>query len=311
MSKRSVVNEIHKYTRINFPRRHVVMRDIDDLWQADLIDMQSVSKINNGYNYILAVIDSFSKYAWAIPLKSKNKDLVIEAFQSLLQKGRIPKNLQTDHGTEFYNDKFKKMINLHNINHYSTYSTKKASIVERFIRTLKNKLFKEFSLQGSYKWMKGLLDKIIKIYNNSIHRTIGMSPAQVGKNNKDSILERYNKTYNSEYYSKKGSSKLKNGDFVRISKYKGIFEKGYTPNWSTEIFKIIQVQKSNPVTYLIEDMRHRPILGAFYKQELQKTQHPDVYLVEKVLKRKGNKLYVKWLGFPSEENSWIDKTNKL
>lgn len=309
MSKRSVVNEIHKYARINFPRRHVVMRDIDDLWQADLIDMQSVSKINGGYNYILAVIDTFSKYAWTIPLKNKNKDSVSEAFQSLLQKGRIPKNLQTDQGTEFYNNKFKIILNLHNINHYSTYSTKKASIVERFIRTIKNKIYKEFSLQGSYKWKDELLDKVIKIYNNSVHRTIGMSPAQVGDNNKDLILKRYNEVC--KCYNRKESNILKNGDFVRISKYKGTFEKGYTPNWSTEIFKIIKVQKSNPYSYLIEDMRHRPILGAFYKQELQKTEHPDVYLVEKILKRKGNKLYVKWLGFPSSENSWIDKTNKL
>lgn len=101
------------------------------------------------------------------------------------------------------------------------------------------------------------------------------------------------------------------GDFVRISKYKGCFEKGFTPNWSTEIFKIYKVQDTNPTTYLLEDARSRPILGAFYKEEIQKTNHPDIYLVEKVLKRKRNKVYVKWLGLPASENSWIDKTNKL
>lgn len=104
---------------------------------------------------------------------------------------------------------------------------------------------------------------------------------------------------------------LKAGDYVRISKYKGIFEKGYTPNWSTEIFKIIKAQNTCPVTYLLEDSRHNPILGAFYKEELQKTKHPEVYLVEKVLKRKGNKVFVKWLGLPNDENSWIDKSNVL
>lgn len=101
------------------------------------------------------------------------------------------------------------------------------------------------------------------------------------------------------------------GDFVRVSKYKGCFDKGYYPNSSTEIFKITKIQGTNPTTYLIEDGRCRPILGAFYAQELQKTNHPDIYLVEKVLKREGKRVYVKWLGLPTSENSWIDKSNVL
>lgn len=101
------------------------------------------------------------------------------------------------------------------------------------------------------------------------------------------------------------------GDFVRISKYKGIFEKGYTPNWSTEVFKIRKVQNTNPTTYLLQDSKGQIILGTFYAQEINKTKHPDVYLVEKVLKRKGNKVYIKWLGLPRSENSWIDKNNVL
>lgn len=96
MSKDCVVNEIHKNVRKNFPRRHVILKDIDDLWQADLIDMQSFSKYNSHYKYILAVIDAFSKYAWAYPLKYKNKETVTAAFRKLLEQGRVPKNLQTD-----------------------------------------------------------------------------------------------------------------------------------------------------------------------------------------------------------------------
>ncbi|CAK1578742.1 unnamed protein product [Parnassius mnemosyne] len=102
------------------------------------------------------------------------------------------------------------------------------------------------------------------------------------------------------------------GDYVRISKYKGTFENGYTPNWSTEIFIIRKLQNTIPTTYLIEDtIRGQPILGGFYAQELQKTKNPNIYLVEKVLRRKGNKVLVKWLGLSSSENSWIDKSNKL
>lgn len=306
MSKADVVNEIHKNTRVHFPRRHVITKDIDDLWQADLIDMQAISKDNYNFNYILVIIDTFSKYAWTAALKRKNKDVVCNAFKSILKNERVPKNLQTDLGTEFYNDKFKKLMQTYNINHYSTYSTKKASIAERLIRTLKSRLYKQFSLKGNYNWIKDTLKDIVFDYNHTHHRSIGECPANVNKNNKNLILKRLLKSVARSFTKPKN---FKIGDFVRISKYKGTFEKGYTPNWSTEIFKITKVQNTCPTTYLIEDMRKQPILGAFYKQELQKTKCPYIYLVEKVLKRKGNQVLVKWLGLASSENSWINKSN--
>ncbi|KAK5644784.1 hypothetical protein RI129_006084 [Pyrocoelia pectoralis] len=101
--------------------------------------------------------------------------------------------------------------------------------------------------------------------------------------------------------------RFKVGDVVRISKYKSVFEKGYTPNWSCELFKIVKISITNPVTYLIEDMKGDPVLGGFYESELQKAKHPDVYLVEKILRRKNSKVYVKWLGL--DEKSWIHQDN--
>lgn len=309
MSKEGVVNEIHKNVRKNFIRRHVIMKDIDDLWQADLVDMQSMAKDNSNYKYILVVIDTFSKYAWAYPIKLKNKINVTRAFKKLLEVGRVPKNLQTDFGAEFYNKTMKSLLDQFSINHYSTYSTKKASIIERFIRTLKGKMYKQFNLQGSYKWYRDPLEKIMNDYNLSFHRTIGLSPNEVNKNNRDIILAQYKLNYNA--LSTPPKSKFRVGDHVRISKYKGVFEKGYTPNWSTEIFKIIKVQNTKPFSYILEDARQRPILGAFYTEELQKTRNPEIYLIENVLKTKGNSIYVKWLGLPKEENSWIDKSNVI
>ncbi|XP_036148023.1 uncharacterized protein LOC118647358 [Monomorium pharaonis] len=108
-----------------------------------------------------------------------------------------------------------------------------------------------------------------------------------------------------------GSAKFKVGNSVRVSKYKTVFEKGYTPNWTTEVFKILKVQHINPVTYLLEDYRGKSIAGAFYEHELHRATHPDVYLVEKILRRKGDKVYVKWLGFNGSHNSWIDKKNVI
>lgn len=305
MAKQQVVNEIHKAVRKNFLRRSVILKGIDDLWQADLIDMQNMRKFNKGYNYILIVIDCFSKYAWAEPIKFKNKLEVTHAFKHiLLSSHRNPINLQTDRGTEFYNSTFQTLIKAYNINHYSSFSTKKASIVERLIRTLKNKLYKCFSLNGNYKWLDQPLTDIITTYNNTKHRTIKCKPSDVNKFNENKIKENIGKLNKSI----KPKSTFKIDDCVRISKYKHDFDKGYTPNWSTELFKIKKINNTVPVTYHITDQRNQDILGSFYAQELQKSNYPDVYLIEKVLKRKGNKMYVKWLGLNSKENSWIDKS---
>lgn len=305
MSKQQVVDEIHKSARKNFVRRPVILKGIDDLWQADLIDIQTFENVNGGYRYILVVIDTFSKFAWAIPVKTKTKIEITKSFEHVLKKSRrVPVNLQTDLGTEFYNDTFRKLITSCKINHYSTYSTKKASIVERLIKTLKHKLYKYFSCNGSYKWVGKPLESIMHSYNNSVHRITKYKPTDVNKHNESTVLTNIK---DSQKTIKVRKNKFNLGDYVRISKYKGIFQKGYTPNWSTEIFNVSKVNATNPITYEIIDQRKQPILGTFYEEELQKTKYPDIYLVEKVLKKKGNKLFVKWLGLSNSENSWIDK----
>lgn len=298
--RREVVNELHKLARKNFKRRHVIIKGIDDLWQADLVEMGNYEAKNNGYRYLLTVIDTFSKKAWVVPVKNKTALFITNAMKSIFNtSNRNPRNLQTDNGKEFYNKQFQQLMKLYEINHYSTYSVLKASIVERFNRTLKAMMWKEFSNQGSYKWIniyKELVDK----YNNTFHRTIQMTPNEVDASNEKSLLET---VYNNLKIFKK--PKFKVGDAVRISKYKHVFEKGYTPNWTTEIFKIKTVRNTNPKTYILEDYEKHEIKGGFYEFELMKTKYSQTYLVEKVLKRKGSMIYVKWLGFSSKHNSWI------
>ncbi|XP_029670869.1 uncharacterized protein LOC115240051 [Formica exsecta] len=99
------------------------------------------------------------------------------------------------------------------------------------------------------------------------------------------------------------STRFRVGDPVRVSKFKTVFDKGYTPNWTTEVFKIVKVQKTNPVTYVLEDSRGNPVAGGFYEYELHHIAKADVYLVEKVIRKKGDKIYVKWLGFDATHNS--------
>ena len=140
------------------------------------------------------------------------------------------------------------------------------------------------------------LDDIVNEYNNAYHRTIKMKPIDVKDNTYVNIDKEVNKK----------DPKLKVGDHVRISKYKNIFAKGYTPNWSEEVFVIKEIKNTVPRTYLVNDLKGEEIIGTFYEEELQKANQQE-FRIEKVIKRKGDKLYVKWKGCDNSFNSWIDK----
>lgn len=274
MSKKDLVEELHRGARKIFIRRPYEMRGINDTFQADIIEMIPYSEINKGYKYILAIIDTFSEYAWTFPLKTKTGKEVTDAVKIIFNKyKRIPKNIHTDQGKEFFNTNFKQLMNQNSINHYHTYSKLKASIVERFNRTLLSKLYKHFSLSGLYRW-ENVLKKFTKEYNNSKHRTIKMKPIEVTKENEADILKNaYRKNTTINVHEKR---KLNVGDNVRISKFKTIFEKVYTPNWSTEVFKIQRVLPTTPITYILTDLNKQNIAGCFYGYELQKTKYPNL-----------------------------------
>lgn len=308
MSKLQVVKELHSDARRNFPRRKFIIRGIDETFQADLVEMIPYASKNQNFKYILTVIDVFSKFAWAFPIKNKTGIEVTKAMENIFKKDhRIPKNMQTDLGKEFYNKNFSDLMKNYKINHYSTYSAKKAAIVERFNRTLKRKMWMQFNLQGTYRWLK-MLPTLIDEYNGSKHRTIKMKPIDVNERNEQHLLDTvYNTKIIVPFIKRRKGNKFEKSDWVRISKYKSVFEKGYEPNWTTEVFQIRKIQKTYPITYLLKDHTGEEIAGAFYAHELLKTKHPDIYLVEKIIKYRGNRIYVKWLGFDAKFNSWIDK----
>lgn len=303
MSKFDLVNELHRDARRNFIRRKTEMRGINDTLQADLVEMIPYAKKNANMKYILTVINIFSKKAYVRALKNKTGIEVTHAMKSILNSlGHPIEHLHVDNGKEFYNAHMRKLLQEQKINMYSTFSTKKAAIVERFNRTLKNRMWKKFSLRGSHKWID-ILQSLVDDYNNTKHRTIKMKPNDVKLSDERSLLI-------TVYRNKipiRAKAKFRCGDSVRMSKYKHIFSKGYTPNWTTEIFKVKTVQSTNPVTYLLCDLDGHDILGTVYAEELQSVKYPDLYLVEKIIRRRGDKLYVKWLGFDNQHNSWIDK----
>lgn len=207
-------------------------------------------------------------------------------------------------GTEFYNSHFRKLAKDFDINHYSTYTHIKATFAERVIRTLREKLGKLFTLNGNFNWVN-IIDEVVDNYNNTKHTKTKLKPSKVNKRNEKFLLENI-------YKEKKvltNKHKFKIGDVVRISKFKKLFEKSSSRNWSTELFKIVSTNKKYPPTYLLEDIQGQPILGQFYESELLKTKYPDIYLIDRVIKKKGNKSYVSWLGFNNSYNSWIENKN--
>jgi len=158
----------------------VKIKGFKDLFQADLVEMIPHAEVNKDFKYILTVIDCFSKYAWAIPLLRKTAQETADAMESIFESPekrflKPPKFLQVDRGSEFNFRIFQRMLKRFNVKMYSTHSNLKASICERFNRTLKNLMYREFSARGSYNWID-ILDDLMKRYNTSIHRTIKCAP---------------------------------------------------------------------------------------------------------------------------------------
>lgn len=281
-----------------------------DLFEADLMDMKKHKGDNKNYQYILLVMDAFSKFAYAEPLKNKTGVEVTKAMKKILQRSKHPpKLLQTDNGSEFYNPHFKKLMKENGIHLYSSYSTIKASHVERLVRTIKGMLYKKFSENGSYNYLK-ILQDVINEYNCKQHRTIRMAPKDVGRHNEQYLLKTiYKNLPPLDSVKKHGRSVLKENDYVRISKYRKQFDKGYLPNFTTEVFQISRVRNTKPKTYMLRDLNGEQIQGAFYNEELKPTKYKDEYLVEKILKKRGDKVLIKWLGF--DKPTWELKKNIL
>ena len=301
-----LAEELHKPIRRNFPRRRVVVKHIDDTWCSDLVEMQKFSKWNKGYRYLLMVLDVFSKYGWIVPLKDKKGESVAAAFKLVLSEGRKPKRLWVDKGKEYYNKSVKELLDAEGIEMYSTENEEKSSVCERWNRTIKTKMWKRFTAQNSTEYLD-MLPRLVEEYNNTKHRSIGMTPVEASKKKNESSV--FLKLYG-DLRAKGVGAKFKVGDRVRISKYKrSVFDKGYTPNWTEEIFVVDTVVYTDPITYKLKDLSGEEIQGSFYEQELLKTEQPITgpFRIEKVIRRNPRgKALVKWSGYPEKFNSWVD-----
>ena len=255
-----LADERHKPIIRKFNKRKVYSQFKDNTWGADLADMQSLRRKNKGIKYLLCVIDLYSKYAFVIPLKDKKRISIVNAFNKVIkQSNRKPNKVWVDQGGEFYNNVLEKWLSDNDINMYSTYNEGKSVVAERFIRTLENKLYKHMTATGKNVYYD-VLDDVVNKYNTTKHSTIKMKPIDV-KNNKRVYIDEHNEK----------DSRFKVGDRVRISRYKNIFAKGYTPNWSKEISIVDKINDTVPYTYNLKDLNDEEIIGSFYDKELQKS----------------------------------------
>ena len=298
-------NELNKPAINKFPRKKIIVNHIDEIHSYDLVDMQKYYKINKGCKYIFTNIDIFSKYSWAFPLKSKKISDIKQCFQKIF-KERKPKYTWSDKESAFFSKEMLTFFKDNNVKIYYTNSNLKAVVVERFNRSLRELMMKEFVKKNNTIWYN-ILPNLIKKYNNRRHSTIKMILVDVNKSNENYIRNTVN-----NYSITNKKSKFKTDDLVRISlKRRELFDKP-TGNikWSEELFKIYKINKSNVITYELKDLNNEIIKGIFYEKELQKSKNTEgEYIIEKISKTKGNKIFVKWRRYSNNFNSWIDKNN--
>ena len=259
--------EIHSDVVRKFRKRRIISAGIDDIWASDLLVMLKFSRQNSGYNYILNVVDTFSKYCFLEPLKTKTGYEVATAFDKIIKEsGRQPRLLHCDRGKEYVNKNFKKILDKYGIRMYHTYNEEKSAIAERLNRTLNKKIKVLFEVHGNHHWLSWLPD-ITREYNEKdFHRSIGMRPAEVCEDNEQEVRQ---KLYPWKDFTPDARMRFSVGDRVRISRNKSTFEHKYTPNWTSEIFHITRIYNTSPTTYTIAD---EEILGKFYDRELLKTK---------------------------------------
>jgi transposase InsO family protein len=317
------VYTLHKPARHIFKRNKSIVSKVDEQWQADLVDMQPYRSFNDGCNYLLTVIDMFSKYAFVIPLKNKSAPTLKVAFKDIFSEGRVPEKLQTDQGTEFENSIVGKYLHSMGVRHFTTRNRQiKCAVVERFNRTLKGRLYKYMTAHGTNKYLD-ILDDIVESYNKTKHGVTKMRPVDVGLDDLEDREKVFKNTYgftnlrelilHQVQRNKILVPALQRGDLVRISKLRKTFQRGFKPSWSDALYKVrnIIMRPGKPVYELTDSVGHLK-RKKFYLEELQKITR-NMLNAARILKTRQRKgilqHYIQWTTNAPEDRCWVNDTD--
>ena len=301
----------HKPAVNSFSRQKILMSYIDQQWDADIMDMSKFAKFNNGYKYLAIFIDIFSRYVWVERMKTKKPKEMVNVMRIVFSEGRKPDYLRTDKGSEFTGGETKLFLRSQQITHFTTVNVIHASYAERFIRTLKGKLYKYFTKHNSYKYID-ILQDIVDSYLDATHSSTDMAPSAINKNNAQQVYETLYLPQQLEEEAKPVDFKYQVGDYVHLAVSRRVFHKGYNDTYTPEIFVISHRIRSHPPRYKVKDLLNESVNGSCYEAELQlATYHEDTsFPIEKVLyytvKNKTRMAKVRWQGYPPKFDSFID-----
>ena len=281
-------------------------------FQMDLCFLLEYQAKNDGVKYLLTVIDCFTRYAFVRPLIQKDGINVFNSFKNILEEAvSKPYMIVCDKGTEFVNRNFKQYCKNEGIKLINPESNNHAAYVERFNRTIQLKINKLITETQNERYIDNLQD-LVKSYNNEKHRMINMSPFEA-ENNPDAEMYINKLISKREALQRIIKPSLKIGEFVRISKEKDKFSRGYKRQTKIEIFKIKNISKFKKIPlYYLEDLSGEDIKGGFYRSEITPV-NIDNYRIEKIIRKKrvnGKKMsLVKWLGYDNKFNQWINDSD--
>ena len=309
---------VHRETRSKFKRRRVIAPFVDYQWDVDTANMVFYKKHNDGYAYFVLAIDILSKFVWTVPLRTTTGQEMMRALTQIFVSGRKPTHLRTDKGTEFVNKQVKAFLKKEGVVSFVTHNVVKASYAERAIKTIKSRVIRYMTRKQTKQWVD-ILPDITASYNATYHRSIKRTPQSVKA--KDSV-DLWKLQYTSQPKSSArgpGASRVRDfkykvGDLVRVSFLRRAFQREYDERWSRELFVVNQRFMSDSIPqYRLKDYAGEVVSGVFYQEQLKKAYDQDRYLVETVLrsrKRRGQKqLLVRWRGWPSKYDSWVDETD--
>nr|CAD2170511.1 unnamed protein product [Meloidogyne enterolobii]CAD2180561.1 unnamed protein product [Meloidogyne enterolobii] len=309
---------LHRRAVRKYKRMRTLAAGLHTEWQADLSIFDRLSSQNKGFKYLLVCIDTLSRMIFVEPVKSKHSEKMIDAFKRLFSRIKIvPWKLLTDQGLEFTAKEVKKYFKSIDMEHFSMFTSPQwhAGMAERANRSIKERLYRYFTEKRTLKWVDVIQD-IVNAINNSFNSSIGMRPIDVTYKNAEGLRLKLKEQAREEVAPNRWKhTDFSVGDKVRIEKYKHVFQKGYLPNFTDEIFVIKQVRlvPHQRPTYRLSDKKGELIRGWFYANDLclvrERKKEDVLYDIEKVLKKRNfdgeNQYFVKWKGYGTRFNSWI------